>query len=142
MFCRESVELLVSQYDENYEGYLKVEEDLCNWMQLILSSMRIKGVQLVDNKEFLEYMRTQINDLTFGYGYGGSGSDEPDDAGELPENLRELLLTADGATSLDTVEALDEALSGLFYYRGPPFEAIALAGFGAPPLIDSCSQST
>ena len=81
LFCRESVEMLVSQYDENYEGYLKIEEDRCNWIQLILSSMRIKGVQLVDNREFLEYMRTQINDLTFGY--GGFGTDEPADAGEL-----------------------------------------------------------
>ena len=99
--------------------------------------MRIKGVQLVDNKEFLEYMRTQINDLSFGY-----GGPEPADAGELTDDLRALFLTADGATSLDSVEALDEALSDLFYYRGFLLEAIAVFDYLPPPPIDSCSEST
>ena len=78
--------------------------------------MRIKDVQLVDNQEFLDYMRTQVNDITFMYGRLDEG--EGPDAGDLPEDLEELLLSEEGASSLDTVESLQEALKGLFYYRG------------------------
>ena len=47
--------------------------------------MRIKDVQLVDNQDFLDYMRTEVNDITFSYGRRDEG--EGPDAGDLPEDL-------------------------------------------------------
>ena len=65
--------------------------------------MRIKGVQLVDNRDFLEYMRTQVNNLTLG-AYGFGGEELSLDAGDLTEDLKEQLLSSYGASSLETVE--------------------------------------
>ena len=110
-------------------------------MQLLLSAMRIKGVQLVDNRDFLEYMRTQVNNLTLG-AYGFGGEELSLDAGDLTEDLKEQLLSSYGASSLETVEQLQEALSGLFWYRGYQFEAIAVFDVIPPPPLDSCSITT
>ena len=101
--CMENVNELVDWYQDGYQSYLDTEEDICNWMQLILSAMRIKGVQLVDNRDFLEYMRTQVNNLTLG-AFGFGGEELSLDAGDLPEDLKEHLLSSYGASSLDTVE--------------------------------------
>ena len=83
--CRKAVDEFTNNYRENYQSYLDNEEEQCNWAQLILSAMRIKDVQLVDNQDFLEYMRTEVNDITFSYGRRDEG--EGPDAGDLPEDL-------------------------------------------------------
>ena len=63
--CRQEVEGFTNDYKDNYQSYLDNEEEQCNWTQLILSAMRIKDVQLVDNEDFLDYMRTEINNISF-----------------------------------------------------------------------------
>ena len=138
--CRSEVEFLTSNYRESYQGFLDSEEHQCNWNQLILSALRIKDVQLVDNQDFLAYMRTEVNNISFGYEY--LDTECGPDAGELDEDLKALLLTEHGASTLDTVESLQEALRGLFYYRGFEFEAIAMFDEYPAPMTEGCSEVT
>ena len=102
----------------------------------ILENMEAFNVQLVNNLEFLTWATTTPNPFTF--------PDQPPlPAQELPDDIKDAFLTANGASPFETVEDLKKALKVLFNYRvGEFLEIIALPGLAPLPDISTCSDIT
>ena len=59
---------------------------------------------------------------------------------DVSDEVKRAFLTEEGATPLDSVEALESALNVLFDYRVQQgLEIIALADIAPPPDTSSCS---
>ena len=63
--CKATVRELEDHYRENYRRYQKSIANGCNWFQVMIHAMQIKGVTLVDNDDFRELVCTIPNSLSF-----------------------------------------------------------------------------
>ena len=75
----------------------------------MIHAMRIKGVTLVDNNQFLELVRTKPNSLSFCENYEPLLENKP-----LGFGIEKMLSSVHGATRLDTADELVLAMYDIY----------------------------
>ena len=122
--CRENYSYIESSYNSSYQYYMTSKQELNSLYADIFTGMQTYDIDLVDNSDFLDWCMSHVSPEA---DCGGDNDENGDminvrcwgDGTKvvLESKVREKFLTTDGATPLEDIDALIDAMETMYWFR-------------------------